>query len=193
MENAPSTTQEAGYILNHLLMCEMRKGGLKCVAIYHRHMIPVSLVALLITACATPPPVARPQHDIALRIKAVAAQHNASMQYIDGQRIYEITAYRVPRGYRTTLTLIEGRRRDAVSASIYENDNGAHRLTVLVDEPLDGRLDYSTTARAHSPNAAWNAIREGRGELSRMTLGDQPLYDQLVSDLRNEVPLTARH
>lgn len=151
----------------------------------------VILAALLLGACATQP-VTRMQHDIALRIKAVAAQHNASVRRVGGQTIYEIYVYRVPRGYRTTLALIEGRQRDAVEASIYENENGGHRLTVLVDEPLDGRLDYSVTVHAGSPNAAWAAIREGRGAMSRTTVTVQPLYDQLVRDLRDEVPLAAR-
>jgi hypothetical protein len=154
--------------------------------------IPMSRIALagLMVAACTLQPRHDPPHDIALRIKAVASQHNASVHRAGGQTIYEIDAYRVPRGYRTTLTLIEGLRRDAVTATIFENDDADHhRLTVLVDEPLDGQLDYWMTARARTPNAAWHAIRGGRGQLSH-TMGEmQPIYDQLVRELREEVPL----
>jgi hypothetical protein len=145
-----------------------------------------SVLLVLVTACSSVvPPEA--VSDIATQIKILSSRTGGATSVKGDMTTYSVYVYNMPRGYQNLVTLTERTDHAAVSVWVYETLRNAQQLTLLVDEPLDGRLDYTASAAAPSIRDAYALINlRPRSSDRRDLRRAQAAYDMILRHLQSE-------
>ena len=150
----------------------------------------VLIAAVVLSACATSTADSLPPHsEIATYVKTLAARYPASTSVVNGAARYDVVVLDPSVGYQAIYTLTEQATDVTLTVSLFEAKGRTQRLTLLVDDAADGRLDYTVTATAPSMHDALEIVRSGGGSVSRSVTTKQPVYNRLLRDLRQEAVL----